>query len=93
MLQHLVVLGHVPGQDARRDVQKMQVFFEVVEDVANDFLLIIAINIIGLPAAAQEDQPPRSMVVDSPSFPHRSGRGPGPKPAVGWPVRWASTPG
>src|SRR5690606_13206988 len=54
-LQHLVVLGHVPGQHTRAQMQEVQVFLEVVEDVANQFLLIIAIDVIGLAAAAQEN--------------------------------------
>ena len=53
-MQHFVVLGHVPGQYTRRDVQEVQILLEVVENVANDFLLIVAIDVVGLATAAQE---------------------------------------
>ena len=51
--QHLVVLLHPPRQAAGRDVQEMQVLLELVEDVADDVLLAVAIDVVMLPAAAQ----------------------------------------
>lgn len=39
--------GKMPGDTS----QKMQVFFELVEDVVDDVLLVVAVDIVGLAAA------------------------------------------
>ncbi len=36
-------------------MQEVQILLEVIEDVADDFLLVIAVNIVRLATATQED--------------------------------------
>ena len=51
--EHFVVLGHLPRQAARRDVQEVQVLFELVEYVADDVRLVVSVDVVMLAAAAQ----------------------------------------
>src|SRR5690606_37286157 len=54
-MQHLVMLRHVPWQYPGRQVQEVQILLEMVENVADQFPVVITVDVIGLAAAAQKD--------------------------------------
>src|SRR5690625_3991237 len=45
---------HIPGQNPGRDMQKVHITLKLIEDVCDDILLLVAVDIIGLPPPSQE---------------------------------------
>src|SRR5690606_41751190 len=52
-IQEFVVLGHVPGPHARWQLQEFKILLEVIQDVAVQLLLLVAVDVIGETAPAQ----------------------------------------
>ena len=49
------MLFHPPGQDARRDLQEVQIVLELVEDVVDQFLTAQVMHVVSTAAATQKD--------------------------------------